>query len=1237
MAFETTRTKLYREGYNLNVPLNYLIVRPETSREWLPTGSFDLEQFPDTQFSTVFSLVEELEEQHLTLNEIAGFLLELGVSKNDVIFIWLHIDPENVMERFDEIVGYSAAHSMTPPESIQRVVSEYRRHWLPKFERMLKQERQILDDIEIQSDNLDRITKVPHSDLTIDSNVIVYDYEISDGINPIPDLFDEVTTSDIIPFAQYNVDVVKENNDDTERYYKLFKGAMLEQRPDYNSVVLADDKATLPHTLYLNVWQGSGNAHAAAKGHFTPVSISLVADAPTRHVRVHFSSPQGSEVDDHTILRRIHNHLPSLPMPSDSPRIRARELSVTGDIVMYNSPMRIVPFLELITNDPLFSTFLYVEENTKTFPEKSRIVVYFRGIDTDPSSQRPSVTANIHTGPTHEVDTETFSSVNVKIAKAISRSDANQFVDVLTRLFYLMNKDGDTIEADITHMVPEMIPLIKQETSVETPQSVPGSFKSNLETLQSLAGDIFYNEWARDCQPPVRHVKPIRRRDIGKQKRKGKQVLAFPKDDPEVFLVCPNDEWRYPGVRVNRYANRDMYPYRPCCYKTDQLKDPKTNLNRYLSGEAPKQATGSAHLLKTLKVAPAGRLGTVHSVLESFVFNRLGMTLRRLGIPQSPNSFIHCVAMSVKDKSYLNANNREEWTRRLRTRLLQRITPALLKQSMYDMRDDDIKKRILDVETFFDPRLFIRALEVWFDCVIYVFDRTDIDRENGRKMSLMRVPRHKHFYARVIPDGKPVVMILRFRGAESDVLTFPHCELIVSGEQTYFGNKMNALMAPAFRFVSRTVSWNITTPNSPELVARLDLYSKVDMQELLNPIAQLVDTAGKARVFKLPNGVYAQVIPSEPLNLPTFDPASVVFPTDRLVMKTFGTPSAITTSVQRDRVNGLWFAMGDVDRAVYCPCIPVSLDAYPDIPEADIAAMLPRRETTSPLRRLRLLQRASSFVVQLVKYLFLVAKRPNDTLQFMRRIGTLLDEDVDSITVYDPAFIPRILPTGSVDDILSLLDSPMIVDGKLLIYDDDMLYSLIAQVDSFRRDIAGLDVEPSSLRQLKNYYRSKNDFSFNPTQELLLGSLNEYHRWTDENVASASLTQRTIQNLASSTQVKLTPNAFSYRSPYLFQQSDTPTASSSLDVTKDSFYIVQNVAGGDKKRAFAVAVSWRQTFVNSGFSTPPMNDVEPPFVVYRISPSGKLVLDKPSADPESLELLTYGNDMYAALLPISRV
>jgi hypothetical protein len=882
--------------------------------------------------------------------------------------------------------------------------------------------------------------------------------------------------------------------------------------------------------------------------------------------------------------------------------------------------------------------------------------------------------------------------IHVNILRADNRSVANQFILILRRLlqFYKENQQ------DIKDVYYGFIPLLqeieqhsKQTTIVKPPiqrtgkgrgavkgQSVqqitgtstqsdnnqvtmeggfmvprPSGYKHKIEQLQDLAPDLFVSGYARKCQCPLqpiiigpRDVETWRNRTfIENGVQRQRQIMAFPRENSRWLFVCPGDSDPYPGVKDNKtLSNKDQYPYIPCCFKTDQM-NPLANsrYNEYYRGVTRKAKTQPkvSHTIKTNKIPGPGRIGYVTQSISNLLkrYSEETVDIVRYGVVQSPNSLLHCLCVATDRREYINQANPEAYVVNLRRQIARSIHPGLLKQELFDYKDEEIIEQLSDVNRFLDPQLYYRALEETFNVNIYTFT---IPREVGvtgdteEELGAIEVPRFRLFRTQPIRLDRPTVTILKHWGAESDNLSYPQCELLVDYDKDnetvikLFGQEMTQLCHAALLDVQKSITWSfqdeqVADEVTTTLVARDNIYSKVDLATLLSnaglvPASQIIDRYGKLRALQYRVDNYNLTVisvPGQPINLPTILPEATQqsLPPAELVVELLGEPSA--------KINdGLWFQLFDIEHALLVPVS--STESFTDLPQGPKNPLISSERYNNPIQRLRILRRNADIIIQLLIWLLLLKNRTDNTdaYSFVNQYFSLFQptQSDSSPLQYDFSRIPRILPVvNTVEEAISTLSRivpTMFRDGKILVSSNETARKLADRLYEYQRNF-GLD-NPLPT-EIKGLFTQADDFQRQDFTIILVGE-RDLQAWL------RSLSRTGFRNVTIRERLDISYGLLD--EPYLFINTD------------GKIYLIQNVIAGDLMRALNIAKQWNTTKVNKGFHVDPLDETDtiPPYIVYGISTAAIPIPieDHTNEQEEFLQILTYGSNRYAAMLPI---
>ncbi len=305
--------------------------------------------------------------------------------------------------------------------------------------------------------------------------------------------------------------------------------------------------------------------------------------------------------------------------------------------------------------------------------------------------------------------------IRVNISKASSEEAAKKFSIV----FNLLMKKYQTIRPGIANGMKNVIQspllekLLKQKQKIKIVLTGKRKQEENIDILleqgattidelKKIAKDIFLPNYARNnCQKPNRPIIPPRgeieniktQTFVFKNAKKktmetyNRQVMEYPPLNPfgkprdannpikRVYhFVCPNTKkYPFPGVKENKLANKDIYPYVPCCYGTDQMKPGNdSDYDWYYRGKKKRRSKRTKGKLKTNKILDPGREGILDDEIATIISkydttpdvqpglpilagNLKTGTFFRRGVVRSPNSLIHCVLDALDYPEYINA------------------------------------------------------------------------------------------------------------------------------------------------------------------------------------------------------------------------------------------------------------------------------------------------------------------------------------------------------------------------------------------------------------------------------------------------------------------------------------------------------------------------------------------------------------------------------------------------------
>jgi hypothetical protein len=810
-------------------------------------------------------------------------------------------------------------------------------------------------------------------------------------------------------------------------------------------------------------------------------------------------------------------------------------------------------------------------------------------------------------------------------------------------------------------------------TGVQT-CALPILKEKKLAALKSVAPDVFIKGekgYARKCacnkQPII--IDDVDARDWrNKTFNKGseellRQVATFPpnSNNPMFKYVCPDDSLPYPTVIENTEANKNMYPYVPCCAAEDNIRNPNSLYNKYYEQKEDQKETGTSksYKINTLKVLSYGTKGSIPKKIqdllssvnpdEKFIFERFG-------VGRSSNSLIHCILTAMQDLQYIadtNSQQKEEYASKIRKSMLTFFTDmSVFRQELFDMNDREIREMISDDSIFLDPAIFYRGLEEMFKINIFIFIADADETVDPR----IEIPRHKLLHIRPFIPERPSIIILKHMGGETADLKYAQCELIVnSGEtvrletetpmdtkrrgrpknkeriakeiqkstsvQFIFGMDITELMYNSLQSSIKNYLFTFRPKElaEKEIETRLQPYSKIRWSDIFeDPFEfafQNVDNYGKARSFTLKFGNKEKelfmtlfVPPTQPLNIPSKN--YIYYSQKEVVEMVFGKP-------KKESKDGYWYSILGFDYGFFVPCRTDVKNTDTDIPiQLQYAKEMNRNP--NPIEDYRSVKKYTKILIDLIIW----GLRSNGIVNlsdFLKNFNKFVEIDNFTNSNSLPTVMYRKLPDKANFSYLVNLWPEYFTSTNKVRLNESLYEKLKVYLKRYYTETDGLSLPPNPY--LNNVYEYEWDFTPYPHTRILIGQ-SHFESWA----VYYRIKKHTGNLIYTSFDLELLQDS---NEPILFKDEKT-----------SKIYIVQNIQGRNKESALNLAEYWRQYKFNFGYNPPKFKDIlDKPYAVYGITYDNKLELvyvrniDNESIN-DYLQILKFGEDYYAALLPI---
>lgn len=1299
--YDNDVTVLYKSLRYFGLPLNLIIIRPRTENDdeyTIGTNKF--------VFESLIDMVSRLDQEGETVSEIYDTIKQYkkNISIDDIVmsyYVILLDESKNIAGKVDIINQkyYELNNSQPNRYADDRDLYEYNQSWVINNNKLFEKNLKRLDVIEgIQEtlSEMDKEDKIKFGQVSINSTSMSYSPTLEERMITPEDgleIFNHSIVSKFIPFIRYNDEAGKSRT-------RVYNGTKYEGDPNYALTIIPYDKANNKNTIYLTLWLAENDTEQALKdasgeSFFTAV-YDLSANEMTIKVPVGADVKKGFIKEESIALTRVSDALPNIKFG------KGKEVKVGGEFSIWDFEYEESSLLDNILIDPLMNVYLYVEENGKPFAFKKRFDVHYRSIfEYEGEGSQPTDKAYIENSasvsltlnqkiaevdtivtvvdPTngttvqHELKAGT-PYIHANIIQAISKNVVSDFMPIFQLLLTYYNKYRENTDDVYSNFFEDEMEkyraLINKKYKPPTGvKMVDANMKQvinkrttpRIQKLQEIVPDLFVRGYARKClstlQPIIVSDEEAEEWknnmiDLGTKQR---QVLKFPYPNPNLNFVCPTDDAPYPTVKLNKdLPNKDIYPYIPCCAKTDQTN--KQKYIDYLQGIAPQKKTGAKAEKKiiTNKILAPNRIGqlprAIYNILTRYSDNVTDIV--RYGTIYSKNSLLHCISEAVDDEKYLRLEDddaKEAYVSRIRAYIAKTVNPALLRQELYDYTDDEIINVLSDSTKFYDPSLVYRAIEEIYNINIYVFSPSGVD---DKEMGSLHIPRFKMFHSRPLRLNRPTVVLMKTWGSESDNLEHPQCEIVVDYDdknfqiRKLFGADMTELCHTTLQNTLKTITWTVTP--DIDFVINSNIYYYIDHLNILNvpPVSQYIDNNGKMRSLTVNIGsspgsrklVTLATLPSQPENLQLSTSTEIFRISVEDATKIFGLPTAATRDTNGN-ITGLWYQIFDIKHAECVYVLPTRDNTKITLKSGEILILKdlengPKdplstagENVTSRLSRLR---KCINVITQVIKWLYELSKltRNIDPDIFINDYVVHNTYPVpDSSTYYDITNIPRRLPeTTTIEEAISILEPlapTLFSDGKIVMYSQQFGERIHKMLMDYHVLHIGLPVSPQNF--IINFYETEKDFLQVPNSSIFL-SEHDLSSW----LFSIATYKNYIRNFSIKTKIDatlgFTPN------PYLYQDED------------GKIFIIQNILGGNKAKALSVATGWFNYKINLGSDPLPLTYI-PSHMVYGISNYSTLVPieDQTEGGTIFVRLLYYGtqkdkisgnDDKYAAMLEL---
>ena len=1015
-----------------------------------------------------------------------------------------------------------------------------------------------------------------HEDLTELTNMINYNKLISNRELELYKTFDDIPNEDIPYYTPYEPDKITFTIDlifpepvvtllEIFNYISLNENIPFAKCNDYYKILKdylpplewaetkLDKKSTPTDELVLYI---SNISSPRDYKNFTKVIITILPDTLTIQAQISLIIEKGYLKQDEFINR----FLTAFDIAPAGQRVtfkNLKEIEVSGIFFFPLNIFNSYIFSDLVATNKIFSQLISIDESTKMTKKKSdtnQTWLYLRFDHPNTGSITAIMSQRFVDRSSPEMsgrDTDMFAHNQPYIKIRFHGRDKNTieiFENILAKLLYIYEKEKDNVIKEYQKFLPGFGPV---EMVVTVLKKKP---------TELAAPEVFITNYSRNCVDERMPTILLTEKEVNNMEITGNQVMKFPRDitkpdgstyntpyisdgNNQQYYACLNPEFPYPGLRENTLvANRESYPYVPCCFKTDQADKKNSPYNIYYNDQVVEIKEKKQHeLILTNKILLPDQYGVLSNNLIK-LFDTLDGNINyryiRIGVNRDKNSFLSAVVLGMyNDTNILSIahGDRPQYISNLRKELSDLNIVTLARQCIYNLTSEQISQILINGEAYLDPKLYIQLLEGFFNCNIFIFNSEGIV-----------TPKFLQGYYRLLDKDRSTIFIYEHLGSESDHATYPQCELIIrwnerqSNDTQYFferGDKITRNIRKVFDMANESyILTNKLTYTSFPLLG----------DENITLVDQIVDNYGKTRCVNIKyNDQKISIIttPIAPISLierNTNKNKIYKIPVE-LALEFLNKMNLVPISqtISLDVLKEINTISGNVVIS-----IPVSGNILNNVNISQEEV----HYTDKKISALSMYNKNKKLARYLTEYIFwLFSKYLQE-----RNIGEITDYVLAKFAHNKITIIPNYV-YGNVLKSFSL-NSPLLKDKKLVLLSNEMLKRLmyVLKLYSIRniKSLRSYYAQPT----ISHYYEDISDFDRRDGQ-VILQDMDSLNKWIQEG--------KSIQELHRSVII-------GQRSPYFFKNT----------LINNKVYIAQNI--DSLKKAIAIGLNWQNLGYNIG-------------------------------------------------------
>ena len=888
-----------------------------------------------------------------------------------------------------------------------------------------------------------------------------------------------------------------------------------------------------------------------------------------------------------------------------------------------------ISFMYMVQNNPLMAYFLSIDEHSETLATRDKIKILIAGgsqkivafVDQDTvTGGEKFIIHRLGASSADEsrVDLSEYRSrtpddyvvVKLGIDNASNTESVLKFAETFAKLIeYYVDNSAPIEGAYETLLAPFKEAEIQRQAPAKKTSKRAGSL---LSVLQEHDPDMYVHDYAVACSTRTQPK-------VVDESYPGQKMKMEPVGLPEYYITC--DENRNGLNYLYLKLNPKTQDYVPCCKKRDDglgLISSYNEVRNSLTAPTKGGTRGTRGCIITNKVLAYEGCGILSPQLTDIISSALAKTgvlisgedqIIRFGVLRSPASIIHCIIYALNaygSRPDPNYRGHETYVRKIRR---EGLNPLVVAQEMYDYSQESIIHTYTSPREYLDPLLYYHWIEELYNVSIYLFDHD----------GTMIIPPHDHYYTRRYVN-RDCIMLLINPGSTSDNLEYEQCDLIRAGGSFVFGPQVNDILYEMFIDSSRVLEAGVVSTPS---ITYWRVKSPIVYLDNCNTIeAQFIDNSGKVRAIVTAGYLYF-VPPLQPYNVRAITPSDYIARDYSEVVSMFGPATGKKTLVDgvTDPRSGSYAVFG----AIYDSIMILVRGDGSALPEMEYMMPINIANVPTMTERIAKMKLDVSIIEQILKFVFLLSIVREGRIdrhfarEFVANYFAYDNVQQNTHTYYDFSNINTTFPiielnaeTDSVPYIMNYyaqMIPTLVSSGKFIMINRKFGLAMAYYLHRYAIMHERLPISlPSKIYTGVGITSSRTERNI-----IVIVGESAMERWKIDYIRKSEIS------------VKDTVLEPDVTEPYILKSDSS------------EIYIIQNIEKLDAKSALYLAYIWFRDRINLGYDVQAPDDfVIPSYVIYNVNKFRKLTVNERNIVGPSryLEIISYGRNRYAAMLPI---